>query len=240
MPQYKTPQGIMYQGQLLPRLDKHSPVEYMLKCIPALRRFHDADDDDYRDSIIATAVILRQLEEIDDEDDGSEHPENLGTFNPHSVKTQINFLPIIDAVLRSPPSQSSFRQRTLIQAAYWMALRQEIYHSFTRQQAPQMILAADYWADATSQNKAVMHTVQVMKWRYGDGSEEEWNRLMRQQDHLEQDVLVGFQPIFHKQAEKAKGEIFPTVWYTSVIETTTVQQAIMAKSVLLAENPSLR
>lgn len=230
----------MYQGQLLPRLDQHSPVEYMLKCIPALRRFHDTEDDDYRDSIIATAVILRQLEEIDDEDDGSEYPDNLATFNPQSVKTQINFLPIIDAVLRSPPSQSLFRQRTLIQAAYWMALRQEIYHSFTKRQAPQMILAADYWTDASSQNKAVMHTVQVMKWRWGDGSEEEWNRLMRQQEYLQQDVLVGFQPIFYKEADKAKGQIFPTIWYTSVIETTTVQQALMAKSVLLAENPSLK
>ena len=240
MPQYKTPQGIVYQGQLLRGLDKHSPVEYMLKCMPALRRFHDTEDDDYRDSIIATAVILRQLEEIDDEDDGGNHPDHLQTFNPHSVKTQINFLPIIDAVLRSPPSQSLFRQRTLIQAAYWMALRQEIYHSFTRRQAPQMILAADYWAEASKQNKAVMHTVQVMKWRWGDGSEDEWNRLIRQQDHLEEDVLFDFQPIFRKNADKAKGEIFPTIWYTSVIETTTVQQRLMAKSVLLAENPILR
>lgn len=240
MPQYKIDGKIVYQGQLLPYLDKHSPVEYMLKCIPALRRFHDTDDDDYRDSIIATAVILRQLEEIDDEDDGSEYPDNLPTLNPHSAKSQINFLPIIDAVLRSPPSQSLFRQRSLIQAAYWMALRQEIYHSFTRRQAPKMILAAEFWADATSQNKAVMHTVQVMKWRWGDGSEEEWGRLMRQQEHLEREVLVGFEPIFHKPADKARGEIFPTLWYTSVIETTTVQQSIMAKSVLLAENPSLK
>lgn len=63
---------------------------------------------------------------------------------------------------------------------------------------------------------------------------------MRQQDHLEQDVLIDFQPIFHHQADKSKGEIFPTVWYTSNIEVTSIQQSIMARSVLTAENPTLK
>lgn len=159
LPQYKTPRGIMFHGQLLPRLNKHSALEYTLKCIPALRSFHDSEDDEYRDSIIATAVILRQLEEIDDGD-----PEPT------------NFLPIVNAFLRSPPSQSLFGRRGLIRASYWMALRQEIYHSFTRRQAPQMVLAADYWASASNANKAVMHTVQVAKWRWGDGTEQEWSK----------------------------------------------------------------
>ena len=63
---------------------------------------------------------------------------------------------------------------------------------------------------------------------------------MRQQEHLEQDVLIDFQPILHKGADKSKGDIFPTLWYASNMEVTTIQQAIMAKSVLLAENPILK
>ncbi|KAI6778574.1 uncharacterized protein J7T54_003325 [Emericellopsis cladophorae] len=255
MPQYQTKQGIVYQGQHLPDLDRHTAVEYMLQCIPALRRFHDTEDDEYRDSIIATAVILRQLEEIDDEDDGDDHVSHLHFLESAPTKPQINFLPIIDAVLRSPPSQSLFGRRGLIRAAYWMALRQEIYHSFTRRQAPQMILAADYWPSASSANKAVMHTVQVVKWRWGNGSEQEWStfgetayltpadeadRLMRQQEHLDQDVLMDIQPIYYKEADRTLGEIFPTVWYSTVLETTTIQQALMAKSVLYAENPALK
>ena len=265
----------MYHGQLLPNLSQHSAVEYMLKCIPALRHFHDAQDDEYLDSVIATAVLLRQLEEIDDDDEDHEsdrhdetqhephHPDrSVASSTPSSLK-QVNFLPIIDAVLRSSPSQALFSRRSLIQAAYWMALRQEIYHSFTRRQSPQMILAADHWVGASSANKAVMHTVQVMKWRWGDGSQQEWSksfafhvsisstsweqprltflgRLIRQQDHLEQDVLVDFKPIFHRPADKAKGEIFPTIWYGSTIEVTSIQQSIIAKSILTAENPSLK
>lgn len=63
---------------------------------------------------------------------------------------------------------------------------------------------------------------------------------MSQQEHLERDVLVHFQPIFRRPADKSKGEIFPTVWFSSNIEVTSVQQAIMAKSILVAENPFLK
>lgn len=178
LPQYKTPRGIVYRGQLLPNLSPHTAVEYMLRCIPALRHFHDAEDDGYRDSIIATAVILRQLEEIDDDDDHDEEAGGRDVNGDGPMQTQVNFLPIIDTVLRSPLSQSGFAKRSLIQAAYWMALRQEIYHSFMRAQPPQMILTADYWQGASRANKAVMHTVQVAKWRFGSTPEEEWGTIL--------------------------------------------------------------
>lgn len=172
LPQYKTPQGILYQGQLLPNLSQHDAVEYMLKCIPAFRRFHEFVDDDFRDSIIATAVILRQLEEIDDEDVGPADEDYLMTGGDlYAHEKQINFLPIINAVLRDPSSQALLSQRSLIQAAYWFALRQEIYHSFTRRKPPQLILPPESWYSATTVNKTVMHTVQVAKWHWGGGTD---------------------------------------------------------------------
>lgn len=146
----------------------------MLKCIPGLREFHNVQDDDFRESIIATAVILRQLEEIDDEDDKHGAPGAEGDTS-HRPKHQVNFLAIIDAVLRSPPSQSLFGSRSLIQAAYWMALRQEIYHSFTRKHPPQMMLEPEYWHGASRANQICMHTAQVAKWRWTDRSEREWS-----------------------------------------------------------------
>lgn len=258
LPQYKTPQGILYHGQLLPNLDEHSAVEYMLHCMPALRQFHDVMDDDYRDSIVATAVILRQLEEIDNEDDSPPPSGQPRSLLSGSGK-QVNFLAIIDAVLRSPPSQSVFGRRSLMQAAYWMALRQEIYHSFTRLEAPQLILPPEFWHSASRANKTVMHLVQVAKWRWGDGSEHEWGecyrllscrnhsnahhslaRLMDQHNHLEKHILFDIEPIYKKPADKSKGEIFPTVWYRSNIEVTSMQLGLLAKSVLVAENPQLR
>ncbi|KAH0494764.1 hypothetical protein TgHK011_008353 [Trichoderma gracile] len=240
LPQYRTPAGILYHGQLIPQLSEHDAVEYMLKCIPALRNFHEVDDDDYRDSIIATAVILRQLEEIDEEEDDAPANDSGNSQGDNGHGKQVNFLPIINAVLRSSASQALFGRRSLIQAAYWMALRQEIYHSFTRKQPPQLFPSPDLWHSASKANKTVMHTVQVAKWRWEDGSEREWLRLVDQQDYLEREILVNFRPIFKTTADKAKGEIFPTIWYGSNLEVTSVQQSIMAKSVLVAENPFLK
>ena len=171
VPQFKSPQGILYHGQVLRNLDESTAVEYMLKCIPALRHFHDSRDDDYRDSIIATAVILRQLEEIDDEHESQKNPESA--YHPPPV----NFLAVIDSVLRSSTSQNLFNHRSLIQASYWMALRQEIFHSFTKRQPPQMFLDPEYWQGASNANKAVIHTIQVAKWLWGDKSESEWGML---------------------------------------------------------------
>lgn len=63
---------------------------------------------------------------------------------------------------------------------------------------------------------------------------------MDQQVHLETQILSDYRPIFRKPADKATGEIFPTIWYASHIEVTAIQQAIMARSILVAENPLLR
>lgn len=190
LPKYQTPKGILYQGQLLPRLTEHDAVEYMLKCIPALREFHEIQDDESLESIIATAVILRQLEEIDDEEDRSSRPGGGGEAQEEPRRVdQVNFLAIIDAVLRSPPSQSLFGRRGLVRAAYWMAVRQEIYHSFTRRHPPQMVLDPEYARDASEANRIVLHTAQVARWRWADGSEQEWCKFKFPQRFLL--VLVG-------------------------------------------------
>jgi hypothetical protein len=63
---------------------------------------------------------------------------------------------------------------------------------------------------------------------------------MDQQSHLEQNILCATQPMFSKPADKSKGEIFPTLWYATHIELTSIQQALMARSVLVSEDPFLK
>ncbi|KAF4983966.1 hypothetical protein FZEAL_758 [Fusarium zealandicum] len=240
LPKYKTPKGILYQGQLLSRLTQHDAVEYTLKCIPALRDFHAIQDDERLESIIATAVILRQLEEIDDEEDEARSEGNADENEVPRSKEQVNFLAIIDAVLRSPPSRTLFGRRSLIQAAYWMAVRQELYHSFTKRHPPKMTLDPEYGLGASKANKIVLHTAQVAKWRWADGSEQEWLRLQKQGELLEEEALREYQPFFVRSADRSNGEIFPTIWFSSVLEVTSMQLCIIAKMVLMAENPFLR
>ncbi|CZS82962.1 unnamed protein product [Fusarium graminearum] len=228
---------------LLPKLTPHDAVEYTLKCIPALRDFHTIQDDEKLESIIATAVILRQLEEIDDEEDSnsdhSEQERNNHGKEATTSKPQVNFLAIIDAVLRSPPSRTLFGRRSLIQAAYWMAVRQELYHSFTKRHPPKMVLDAEYGLGASKANKIVLHTAQVAKWRWADGSEQEWLRLQKQGESLEEEALREYQPFYVRPADRSNGEIFPIIWYSSALEVTSMQLCIIAKMVLMAENPFL-
>ncbi|KAH6889423.1 hypothetical protein B0T10DRAFT_404485, partial [Thelonectria olida] len=231
---------LSHWGQLLPNLTPHDAVEYTLKCIPALRDFHTIQDGERLESIIATAVILRQLEEIDDDNEGDDrNGASDGSSDEARPNHQVNFLAIIDAVLRSASSQSLFGRRTLIQAAYWMAVRQEIFHSFTRRHPPQLIIEPEYGLGASKANQIVLHTAQVAKWRWSAGSEKEWVRLQKQGEQLEEEALREFQPFFIRQADRANGEIFPTIWYSSALEVTSMQLSIIAKMVLMAENPFL-
>lgn len=65
-------------------------------------------------------------------------------------------------------------------------------------------------------------------------------RLMDQQSYLEHTVLATTNPLFETPANKRQGEIFPTIWYTTHIELTSIQQSLMARSVLVSENPYLK
>jgi hypothetical protein len=64
-------------------------------------------------------------------------------------------------------------------------------------------------------------------------------RLQKQGEQLEEEALREFQPFFIRQADRANGEIFPTIWYSSALEVTSMQLSIIAKMVLMAENPFL-
>ena len=63
---------------------------------------------------------------------------------------------------------------------------------------------------------------------------------MDQQSFLEHTVLATTRPLLEKPADKRQGEIFPTIWYTTHIELTSIQQSLMARSVLVSENPYLK
>lgn len=163
---YKTPRGIVYRGQPLPNLSSHSAVEYMLKCIPVLKDFHTTQDGETRELIVTTAVILRHFEELDDED---EDPA-LDTRPDEGV----NFLAILNAVLRSLTSDDLINRRELLIASYWVALRQEVYYALRKGYPAQMVEPPAEWSDISPANRIVFHTSQVTKWLFDDKSESGW------------------------------------------------------------------
>ncbi|KAH6880790.1 hypothetical protein B0T10DRAFT_495245 [Thelonectria olida] len=237
LPELKTPQGILYQGQLLPNLTPDTAVEYMLKCIPVLKEFHETRDEETRELIVTTAVILRQFEEIDHDED--EESTSSDPVNSTPIYGRVNFLAILNAVLRSSNSADLVKRLDLLDASYWIALRQEVYYALRRGYSPQMMEPPVGWDDISPENKLVIHTSQVAKWLYDDRSEAEWQRLKQQERHLEQHTVEGLAPILSRAPDRAKGEVFPTIWYASSMALTGMQHLMVAKMILIAESPFL-
>lgn len=163
---YKTPNGIVYRGQPLPNLTPGTAVEYMLKCIQVLKDFHTTQDGEIRELIVTTAVILRHFEELDDQDNESVTEVDEG----------VNFLAILNAVLRSLTADDLSHRRELLNASYWIALRQEVYYALLKGFAPQIVEPPAEWVDISPANKLVSHTNQVAKWLFSDKSESGWRK----------------------------------------------------------------
>jgi hypothetical protein len=174
MAQYATLEGFQYEGQQLTGLTAHSAVEYMLACIPALREFHEIHDKEHRELIVATAIVLRQFEEMEDEADSS-RPAIIDNDGHLHCQAPVNFLDIINAIIRCSHDEGDFNRHELLDVAYWICLRQEVYSAFTQKRSPQMLLAPEQWTSAAAVNKMVMHTAQVAKWLFNDRSNDEWS-----------------------------------------------------------------
>jgi protein involved in temperature-dependent protein secretion len=138
----------------------------MLKCIPVLKDFHTIQDGEVRELIVTTAVILRHFEELDDQD--------TDTDSEVEVVEGVNFLAILNAVLRSLTADDLSHRRELLNASYWIALRQEVYYALLKGYPPQIVEPPPEWVDISPANKLVSHANQVAKWLFGSKSESEW------------------------------------------------------------------
>ncbi|KAL4938055.1 hypothetical protein BDV06DRAFT_232125 [Aspergillus oleicola] len=246
LPQFKTSQGIVYHDQLLPDLTTSSAVEYMLKCIPGLLSFHTVRDPGLQENLMAAAIILRQYEEMEEEveeadsaadHDGEGSAEAEGNFDERQQR--VNFLAITKTIIYSM-IESPLARSSLAVAAYWIAIRQEVYYALTRKRAPCVSFTVEDWANATVANMMIMHAGEVAKWCWGDRSVAEYERLKHHQTHLITTYTPHLLPILQKPPEKSKGDIFPTVWYTTDSQVTGAQHLELARMILIAENPRLR
>ncbi|KAG4284453.1 hypothetical protein FPRO06_08832 [Fusarium proliferatum] len=204
---------------------------YNSAVLTVLKDFHTTQDGETRELIVTTAVILRHFEELDDED---EDPA-LDTRPDEGV----NFLAILNAVLRSLTSDDLANRRELLIASYWVALRQEVYYALREGYPAQMVDPPAEWSDISPANRIVFHTSQVTKWLFGNKSESGWHKLKEQEEYLEQYVTGRFEPILHQPPDRVLGEVFPTMWYASPIALTGMQHMMIAKMILIAESPLL-
>ncbi|KAL4790945.1 hypothetical protein BDV19DRAFT_401637 [Aspergillus venezuelensis] len=247
LPQFKTPRGIIFHDQVLPDITTSSAVEYMLKCIPGLLSFHTVRDAHVQENLMAAAIILRQYEEMEEEEveeaDTSDNPGTVetdgDTGDTDQRQQRVNFLAITKTIIYSM-IESPLARSSLAVAAYWIAIRQEVYYALTRKRAPCLSFTAEDWANATVANKMIMHAGEVARWCWGDKSVAEYDRLKNHQQYLITTYTPHLTPILQKHPDKSKGEIFPTVWYTTDSQVTGAQHLELARMILIAENPRLR
>lgn len=155
----------MYQGQLLPNLEKSSALEYMLKCIPDLVEFPNIHDPLQQENLMAATVILRQYEEMEEEMEESEVQS--------AQRGAVNFLAITHTIIDS--MSPSPLDCSLATATYWITVRQEIYFALTREAVPHLRFDADRWVNVSIANTMIMFSGQVATWRWGNKSAQEWS-----------------------------------------------------------------
>ncbi|KGO41847.1 hypothetical protein PEX1_083880 [Penicillium expansum] len=233
LPQYTTSRGSVYHGQALPGLTKSTSVEYMLKCIPELIQFPEIQDPTHQENIMAATVILRQYEEMEEEmEEGMED----GGIENH-VYERVNFLAItqtiIDTMVSTPLDHS------LATAAYWIAIRQEVYYALTRQRAPQVRLDLERCQNASVANTMIVFASEVAKWRWGLKQSQKWKQLKAKYQQLHRNYLHELVPILEEDADRTRGNMFPSIWYSFDAQVTAIQHLKLAEMILIAESPYL-
>ncbi|TDZ13502.1 hypothetical protein C8035_v004399 [Colletotrichum spinosum] len=238
-----TPVVVVYQNQVLPDLTPQSAFEYMLRCIPALHEISRTQDAEYRENLAAAALILRQFEEMDPEEAAaaaaaaSASGSEFGTAGVGGGGGNVNFLDITKAILRAAPER---RWSGLLSAVYWVAVRQEIYFALTLDRSPQITAQPpDLEREACFANRLIWFMSEVAKWKICDRAPQEWERLKGEEEMLARESTRQFTPIIQRPADRSRGEIFPLAWYASDIDVTALQHFLLAKMILVAENPSL-
>jgi hypothetical protein len=200
----------------------------MLKCIPDLIEYSNFQDPVQQENIMAATVILRQYEEMEEDMDiDKSHPYH-----------RVNFLNITQTIIDSM-SASPFKSSSLANASYWITARQEIYYALTRQTVPYLRFDADRWPNASIADNMIMFAGQVATWLWGGNSPEKWSELKGQEQQLLCDSSGELEPIIHIKAERTKGQVFPTAWYSFDAQVTAIQHFRIAQMILTAENPHL-
>lgn len=223
----------------LSRVSNFDPLisdQYHQKCLTHLIPILGDKAAVMNENLLAATVILRFLEEV-------EIPISGVDFQSHLLGTHV----FITA------QEASTTTGGLRQAAYWVALRQEIYIAFVNQRtiAPafegnpldRSLDAAD---DCTWANRIIVHLADVMRYCFGDQAYDRgvatYNALL---EYCQQWMLfkpMAFTPLYYKEAGSTSGDgdgVFPEIWLMGTHVVTALQHYHLALILLAAHDPKI-
>ena len=143
-----------------------------------MRRFDDSLEDEELESIIVVAVLLRQVEQLDRDSNPADRclqsSHRLVTENSSGADT---FLPVINGILQSSHFRALFQHSGLVQAAYLLVLRQEMYYSMASRRCP-TITSSKCSPDTSFIHEVTLHVIQVLQLFWSEPSEAEWGEII--------------------------------------------------------------
>ncbi|KAL3460888.1 hypothetical protein BJX64DRAFT_289826 [Aspergillus heterothallicus] len=146
----------------------------------------------------------------------------------------------------------------LRQAAFWVAFRQEVYSAFLKQRPFNMSLSrCDVFRsfapaeDALWTARLVIFCADVLEFCYGnshqppahevDGTsaKERWAHLKSLERKWIEHLPGSFEPIYFREPQHSKGEVFPEICYLTNLHIAGVQHVELARIMLAVYNPNI-
>lgn len=241
LPRHRNAAGVVeWQGHQLPDLTEAVALTYHTECIKDLLALSMDPDQVHNDHLLAAAIILRTDEEMDAP--LRENPEDQEVFLRMLNAFIASQVPQAAAAIpHSSPSGSGLRQ-----AAFWVALRQEVFTSFMKQRPLTFPLAhCDAFRslspapDAVWADRLIIFCADVLEYCYGSqevtthSSLQRWQALAAYQDELHACLPESFDPLYMRD-----GEIFPEIWHLDRSHVTGTTHGELARLMLVVFDPS--
>ncbi|KAE8144964.1 hypothetical protein BDV25DRAFT_170903 [Aspergillus avenaceus] len=223
---------ILCSGKKLPHLGDGVALEYQSLCISQLRSLSGDPSNVQDENLLAAAVILRFYEEVD---------------SPLVGVDDETYLRGVQVFLHAQ-SATAMRDGGLRLAAFWVGIRQEFHTSFIRQRAFQFDLSCcdntiyrflTRSDDPTWANRAILHCADVLTYCFGNKKQpiEIYQQLWEFSQNWQLLVPSSFHPIYCREADQSKNQVFPEVWYLNDCSVTAIQHWHLARILLHAFDP---
>jgi len=223
----------------LSRISNFDPLvsdQYHQKCLKHLIPILSDKAAITDENLLAATVILRFLEEVEIPISGVEWANHL--LGTHVFITA---------------QEASTNDGGLRQAAYLVALRQEIYVAFVNQRTIASVFersttdrSVDTASDWVWANRVVVHLADVIRFCFGEYNNDRGvSTYQALVEYCHQWMLfkpISFTPLYYKSAEPMAGKsssVFPEIWLTGDHIVTALQHYHLALILLAAHDPKI-
>ncbi|KAK5427759.1 hypothetical protein LTR34_008701 [Exophiala xenobiotica] len=185
------------------------------------------------------------------------HTNNVAVPSPEAMQSPTA---ASGARVASRRPRSEWPAEGLCQAAFWVAFRQEIHSAFLKQRAVNLALSRceafrsfSPAEDAVWADRLIIFCADVLEFCYGNSTnaptrpqhdsstatpKDRWLSL-KQYERMWSEVLpASFEPIYFRDPDRAKGEVFPQIYYMADCHVAGVQHVELARILLAVYDPT--